>query len=292
MEEIKISAPSARVLGKMKKGHKVRISPHMDGEGFSLMVCPERYNIITKTFNKGKGLHVELNPEEIQHNHACGVFGALKKVAKVVGHKAVEAGKKHAPALGKMALEAGAKYAGADPSLVALAGRAGEKLGSAGGEELAKHAHKEIEARGLYAGRGLFAGAGFGRLSPPSRMPTLDMLNRETGQNMGHLARATLGKAHADAITAQNMPNYSKESVKQYVEPPLDGMGLYAGAHPHRGRGLERHPRHRREMSSVGVNGNLLGHEMPPALMSQPYSANFQLYSRLPPAFHSLQHMA
>lgn len=45
-----------------------------------------------------------------------------------------------------------------------------------------------------------------------------------------------------------------------------------------------------REKSSVGIHGNLLGMGMPPALMSQPFSANFQMASRLPPAFAPLFH--
>ena len=40
-----------------------------------------------------------------------------------------------------------------------------------------------------------------------------------------------------------------------------------------------------KENASIGIHGNLLGHGLPPALQSQPYSANFQMASRLPPAF-------
>ena len=44
------------------------------------------------------------------------------------------------------------------------------------------------------------------------------------------------------------------------------------------------------EKGSVGIHGNLLGMGMPPALMSQPFSANFQMASRLPPAFAPIFH--
>lgn len=62
------------------------------------------------------------------------------------------------------------------------------------------------------------------------------------------------------------------------------GFGLYAGSSRLMGRG-------RRELSSVGCGGRLLrgqGH-LPPALMSQPYSANFQFQHTLPPAY--IQHI-
>jgi hypothetical protein len=57
------------------------------------------------------------------------------------------------------------------------------------------------------------------------------------------------------------------------------GVGLYGGAlHP-------RKHRHRREVGSVGIQGNLLGSVEPPALESQAYGANFQFGHTLPPAF-------
>ena len=65
-----------------------------------------------------------------------------------------------------------------------------------------------------------------------------------------------------------------------YLRTPIpEGHGLYGGAiHP-------RHYRHRREVSSIGIQGNLIGHAEPPALKSQPLSANFQFGHTLPPAF-------
>jgi hypothetical protein len=58
------------------------------------------------------------------------------------------------------------------------------------------------------------------------------------------------------------------------------GVGLYGGAIHH-----PRHHRPRREVGSVGIQGNLLGSAEPPALESQAYSQNFQFGHTLPPAF-------
>jgi hypothetical protein len=50
------------------------------------------------------------------------------------------------------------------------------------------------------------------------------------------------------------------------------------------GEGL-RH--HKREVSSIGVGSNFVSHQthLPPALISQPFSANFQFQHFLPPAY-------
>ena len=74
---VSIAKPSSRVLGKMKKGATVRISK---GTGMNLLVTPGNYNQITHTFSKGKGLHIALNPDEIHHNRAKGIFDKAKKV--------------------------------------------------------------------------------------------------------------------------------------------------------------------------------------------------------------------
>ena len=65
------------------------------------------------------------------------------------------------------------------------------------------------------------------------------------------------------------------------------GQGLYAQGG--QGRGLRGRSRGV-EKGSVGIHGNLIGYGMPPALMSQPYSSNFQMASRLPPAFAPIIH--
>ena len=59
---------SPKQLSKLRRGHKVRVGPAIQGEGFNLIVHPERYNIVSKTFKKKKGIEIQLTPQEIADN--------------------------------------------------------------------------------------------------------------------------------------------------------------------------------------------------------------------------------
>ena len=65
MKHLSIALPSRKTLGKMRRGEKVLIK---QGEGMNLIIHPSRYNLITKTFMRGKGVHIVLTPEEREHN--------------------------------------------------------------------------------------------------------------------------------------------------------------------------------------------------------------------------------
>lgn len=290
--KISLAEPSPRVLGKMKKGHKVRI---VKGEGFDLFVKPENYDHITRCFVKGRGLHFALSPEEIAHNHGQGVFKkigkAFKKVGKAlkpVGHVLINEVAKLAPKLGESALT-GLALAAGQPELIPLA----QVVGKVGGRELGKLAAKE-------AHKGIDKSYGRRGNPPPSRSPAVPILNELTGQKSGVLDQANMGTYLANASLADLeaavvakrkalVPKLDYSGSSQVLSPYTDavpsGQGLYAGARRGVGRGLHR----RREMASVGIHGNLLGHGLPPALQSQPFSANFQFASRLPPAYAAIQ---
>ena len=49
---------SPKQLSKLRKGHKVRISAAVEGEGFNLLVDPSRYDTLSRTFNRGKGMEI------------------------------------------------------------------------------------------------------------------------------------------------------------------------------------------------------------------------------------------
>lgn len=292
--KVSLAEPSPRVLGKMKKGHKVRI---VKGEGFDLFVKPENYDHITRCFVKGKGLHFALSPEEIAHNHGQGVFKkigkAFKKVGKAlkpVGHVLINEVAKLAPKLGESALT-GLALAAGQPELIPLA----QVVGKVGGRELGKLAAKE-------AHKGIDKSYGRRGNPPPSRSPAVPIINELTGQNSGVLDQANMGtylanasladlegaivaKRKSQAIAPPVLDWSGAKSLAQYTDAVPTGQGLYAGAHRGVGRGLHR----RREAASVGIHGNLLGHGLPPALQSQPFSANFQFASRLPPAYAAIQ---
>jgi hypothetical protein len=78
-------------------------------------------------------------------------------------------------------------------------------------------------------------------------------------------------------------------SLSPMAKEQLAMKGITAENYGMKGMGMRGMGSHR-EKSSVGIHGNLLGMGMPPALMSQPFSANFQMASRLPPAFSPIFH--
>ena len=153
-KKIGISA-SLKQLSKLRNGHKVRLT---SGEG-CLMVEPERYDTIEKTFIRGKGISVQLSPEEIMANKGVmageGIFGPgfdrfLKKIGikkevykfgdmiKGPVKKAIKALSDKAPAaLGA----AGAALATAvgQPELAPLAIKAGQELGKKARNYSKKH---------------------------------------------------------------------------------------------------------------------------------------------------------
>ena len=66
---------SPKQLAKLRKGHRVRISSAMEGEGFNLLVDPSRYDTLSRTFNRGKGMQIQLTPQEIVVNQETPMEG-------------------------------------------------------------------------------------------------------------------------------------------------------------------------------------------------------------------------
>jgi len=66
---VSIKRPSARVLGKMRKGKPCRICR---GEGMQIVIHPERFNHITRAFDKDKAHTLEMSPQEINANRMAG----------------------------------------------------------------------------------------------------------------------------------------------------------------------------------------------------------------------------
>ena len=89
-----MSRPSAKQLGKMRRGEAIRVS---QGEGFNLIVHLPRYNFLTKCFDANKGAEVSLSPDELAENadtssgsglYGRGIFG--KKGDKVLKKLGIE----------------------------------------------------------------------------------------------------------------------------------------------------------------------------------------------------------
>ena len=150
-----------------------------------------------------------------------------------------------------------------------------------------------------------------------------NQLNQELGTHYGALGQANLANAvaHTDrAIATTNqiaqrggvatpiakIVNEATKSMPDEIKKPavassrfgakkvagtglfaggaVGGTGLYAGAV--RGRGIGGRIIGR-EIGSVGLGGSFVSHstQVPPAMISQPFSSNFQFQHTLPPAY-------
>lgn len=284
---------SKRQVAKLRKGHKVRIAAHtdpMNGEGVSLIVNPERYQVVTKTFAKGRGLEVALSPEEImlnkKHAHHLkgqGIFGDKfdRFVERTIGKKAkdtiynaadklkapikrgIDKLAEHAPTIGASALS-GLALAAGQPELIPAAGMLGSKLGSFLGRKGSEAAKDYLDHPSTYHNMFTSNVGGNRNMIAPATLAgqvaqnhLFHNLNQELGTHYGNLAQANL----SNAVAHMDRSNLTS-----------DGFG---------GRGL------RRERGSVGLRSSFVGsnHSLPPALMSQPFSANFQFQHTLPPAY-------
>lgn len=259
---ILVKRPSDKQLSRLRNGHKVRLAKPIEGEGMNLLVDPSKFNSITRCFDKGKGVMVQLSPEEISSNMSIGgegIFGRkfdrfLKKVgikkavykvadvAKPVVKEAIKEGLKVAPIPEKYKpmVEAGAdmltKYID-DPEKYQSKEGVGRLL--AVGAETAAKGYVKQGVKGLKASPAPApAGKGLGKVGKRIRKMQRASLSAPAGDGLG------MGCGGAGLYTAR-------------------GSGVM-------GRGAL--------MSSVGNSG------LPPALQSQNASANFHFSTQLPPS--------
>ena len=289
MHQISIATPSDRAFSKMKRGHKVRLS---QGSGMTLIVSPQNYSHISRSFLQGRGVHVMLSDDERKHNQAAGIFGrAGDKALRYIGGDrfkdfAYRAGDKAKPYV-KKGIKAGLAAAGA---AVAASNPEFAPLVPFGVERLSRTADAYLDnPKSFGVGGNLSVSRGPRRL--PVRHDVIKAINAYTGENSGKLRLANLGTyaanlAHSQLQAATGGSGLFAEppgGSGLFAEPSGGGQGLYAQPHPMRASGLR--PR-RREMGSVGIHGNLLRRTiLPYALTPQPFSAKFQFGHTLPPAF-------
>lgn len=294
MERINITA-SGKQLSKLRNGHRVRVKPAMKGEGIGVIVSPETYNALTKTFRKGKGAELALSPPEIMANKEVapemegqGIFGpavdrwlekkGLKKAMYKIGDQLKPAAK---TALIGALTAGGASLAASNPALVPYIPGGVASLSALGLDYLDNpDSYFQSNAGGTRARK---ARSMVGRVAQDR---ALEELNSRLGTDMGALDRNAIAQAVADKAEAKVA--YDRFGF------PVRGSGLYAGSglYLSSGRGLglgvggERGIR--RQAGSVGLGGAMVGGAvgaMPPALQSQPYGANFQWRHTLPVQF-------
>jgi len=302
---------SKKQLSKLRNGHKVRISPAMEGQGFNLIIDPARFNTVSRTFNKGKGTTIQLTPAEITANQeqapqmqGSGIFGrkfddfvrnTIGSDAKDVIYNAADALKpaikqgidqlaERAPEAAAVALATLATASG-NPELAPIAATFGHRLGKklASKADVAKDYFDNPEKYQKSVKRFVSnAGGPRNKIAPKTlqgqakQNELFTEMNKELGTHYGNLAKATIDNAVAHMERSGVAANRSKEANEF-----LMGQGLYLSNSG--GRGLHR----RREHASIGRGSSLVASQahLPPALVSQPFSANFQFQHTLPPAY-------
>lgn len=307
MEKLEMKPPSARVISKMRNGHKVRV---MKGTGFELLVNPATYSQITKSFTKGKGSTMQLTAEEILANKEIeggALFKNLKKgfqklgkelkkvaepviekvkplaekavevatpVARKVANKIIQEAKDKgipiAKSLAKEAIKQGVKVA--PKALAALAVASGNpELAPAAlaiGKPLSKEAGKQLEKQVDRIPEKKKIKAPRAPPTPAPRLPARNALAPRLPQAV-----------QMDETDFEN-PVISMEGQGLYAGRGLyassRGRGMFGGAVQYGGAG------YRNPVSSV--SGTLMNRKMNPALESQPQFVNEIMRRQMAPA--------
>lgn len=292
MYHIPIDASPAQ-LSKLKRGMPVRVK---HGSGFNLLVHPETYNIVARAFAKGKGAEIALSRPELQANamasagtpvaiqnpqqpqaggaqgpaiSGSGIFGKtgdkyLKKAGiRDIAYKLGDYAKPAVKAGIGAALTAGGVALGAvQPELIP-----GIPFGVAGGTMLASDF---LDHPQRYLGHSGSKGKRINSL--PAQMAQAQMsesLNNQLGTNMDYLRSANL----QNAVAQKAMADMNASSIGAR----FTGDGLH----------------HHRQHAIIGRGGGMIGSSssyVPPALESQPFSANFQFQHFFPPQYQGLIH--
>jgi hypothetical protein len=117
---------------------------------------------------------------------------------------------------------------------------------------------------------------GSGLADVMSHVKLNDLLNEHLGTNYGYLARAGLD----NALQGMKSSALGKMGIDaRYARAPTIQVPLGLGGPPSRMVGGQL------EKGSIGRNGGMLSTYTPPALVSQPFSANFQFQHFLPPQY-------
>lgn len=282
---------SPKQLSKLRNGHSVRIKK---GMGFNVVVHPETYHLVSRAFAKNKGVEIALSPEEIQANRSLspeqhvalketqpemagqGIFGKkfdrfLKKAGiKDVAYKVGDALKPLAKAGITAGLTAGATaLGGIQPELIpflpagvaGVSGMAYDYLDNPSKYQRGFSGIKGTPVRSL-AEQAIKAGVN-------------SKLNEHLGTNYDYMSRAGLESAALATINAKlnDEAIKARQSISPIEHEAIYGYGL-----------IGKHGMRRMEGGSIGRGGGMVAH-IPPALVSQPLGANFQMSHFLPPQY-------
>lgn len=244
---------------RLHNGHSVRVKK---GEGI-MLVNPANYGTMSRTFLRNKAKEIQLSQEEIEanrmispeaHNYNRGELSQPPSVGPTV-----------APINSSSANMSGGRVSNAG-------GPRGLRASSMSGmKDISDHLQMLDEYTGGKYGSQLKAGI---------------------GKLMANTATATMGKAGVEARKnilggAMTASTFYGDMAKKAVADARKGItgrgrgNFYGdnqiGGSSHKGRGA----------GQIGVSGNLLANSrvLPPALQSQPYSANWSMANQLPPQY-------
>ena len=304
---IHISA-SPKQLSKLRNGHKVRIKPAIEGEGFNLLVDPSRLNLMTRTFNRGKGVEISLTPQEIAVNQEAtpqmqgsGIFGKKfdnfleKNGMKEIAYKLGDASKPAVKALllgglgagatalaGTETVASGGLGAGAIPLIYGTAGSLGALANDYLDNPSKYQTHRQTRNN---------VGGPINRIASSTlagqveQNDLLNHMNQQLGTKYGAMSQANIANADAQKMRSAMSVNRMASLDNTYNSGIDNGYGPANSIDPFAMTGGAL--RKRRERGSTGKLGSFVGAQthLPPALKSQPFSANFQFQHTLPPAY-------
>lgn len=295
---------SSKQVSKLKKGGKVRVKK---GEGFCLLVHPDKYNLMNRTFGKNKGIQISLTPEEIKANQnfsenkevlstpeeikanqapeleGKGIFG--KKFDRFLEKHGV---KDAAYRIGDMIKPTvkGAITAGLTSGAAALGAAQPELIPflPAGVGGLSYLAHDYLDNPGKYQQSGLKSRGAKNLAGQVVKAKANEELNRHLGTNYDYMGRAGLENLH------QEMGNQGLSTMQGALRrriPPVEEYNDRWGEPMSRGSGIHSHVIH--ERGSIGRGSSMVQSRyiVPPALQSQPHGANFQMKHFLPPQYYA-----
>lgn len=277
MQTVQISASPGQ-LSRLRNGHRVRISRAIEGEGVNLIVDPLKFNHITRCFDKGSAAQIQLSPEELMANKEAVDEGAIG------GQGIFAGGKVGSKRLARMIRNAAPTLKKSGASL----GKPFEKTVQINPFTLGYDLGHDVIAPELKRAPGIRQHYG-GKIKMPSVKKigkSLQQFERQVRANpvSRAIVKKVLPVAAKLAVTAAAQragldPSTTKELsglTQQGTTAGLTeaGYGLYAGAQY--GRGMAP-----LQPAGIGGRGALLS-TANPALVSDPYSANFHMNQQLP----------
>jgi len=287
---------SPKQLSKLRKGKNVRIKK---GTGFNLLVNPENYNIASRAFKNDKGTTISLTQDEITANMETSpeqhaeLEGANNPDSGAMMAGQGIFGKKFDRAIKKAGIKKGV-YAVGD-ALKPLAKQFIEQGLASGEQALSAYAPQFAPAIGNLKNK-ISHGLNSYIDNPNAHhnMPTQsfrqmgqsmlnDQLNQHLGTNYDYMSRA--GRADAfQNYGNQQLIDYANRIKAQQEQQMFNQQHQPMGSqsyHGMSGHGL------RRSQGIIGQGGGFMSY-LPPALQSQPNSANFQFQHFLPVQYQQI----